>query len=415
MALQVVTKNQLGDFTEKLLTNDKKIKDELKDVSDTVDEKLDKYDCGEEKNLNEESIWSVGIIDTNGENRDNPARLRTKELPLLDVISVSEGYEYAIVLYKEPTVLTSSGNGYLNADKTATTNAASYYTDATTVDQMLAAAPNAKYMRLLLRNKNNTNTAMDTSMYSNITIAPLLTGEKDNQAILKSFEYNKSGLSVANGVDKTNEAWTKYNNRLAFGMNTDTAKVPFWIDGQLFADGTIIARNSGTMDKNRWGFHVFEAYAKDNYSRMTMLLDKHPYENGKPSLEIYYYTGASHYDTSYGNTKIGSDVKYHSFMFNRDTMTAYGKIDCKMPITLARIDPTTDLDSTYSSVELADANYEPEGQAEENNKCLRYIALKNAENGAMFYDTNRNKVVVKVNGKWHDVQTSEVPNGTYNF
>ena len=46
---------------------------------------------------------------------------------------------------------------------------------------------------------------------------------------------------------------------------------------------------------------------------------------------------------------------------------------------------------------------------------MKYIALKNAENGAMFYDTNRNKVVVKVNGKWHDVQTSEVPDGTYNF
>ena len=75
----------------------------------------------------------------------------------------------------------------------------------------------------------------------------------------------------------------------------------------------------------------------------------------------------------------------------------------------------TDIDNAYSTVAEADNAYEAEKKPKENIKCLKYIALKNAENGAMFYDTNRNKVVVKVNGKWHDVQTSEVPDGTYNF
>ena len=466
---QYTTKQHLADFTEKLLVNDKKIRDELKDeisklpsgggsgssytlptastttlggvkvdgttitidsngvisspssgstdlteITKALDNKIDKTVPGVETEVNKESLWSIGTIGGTGIDSNNTARIRTTPIRLVDITGISENYEYAVILLETESKIATSGKAYLSSDKTSTSMTGAYFSDATTVDEMLAAAPNAKYMRIMMRNKNNTSAAMDVSMYSNITFAKVIIGEKDYTSILNTFDYEHGGLSVSNSVDITNELWGKWDGRLAFGM-ADNAKVPFYVDGQLFANGTIIAANTGAKTNNRWGYHVFEAYAKDNSSRMTMLLDKHSNEDGKPTLEFYYYTGKDHKATDFGNTKIGSDVIYHSFMFDRDRLLAYGEIDCRMPITLARINPTTDIDNAYSTVAEADNAYEAEKNPKENIKCLKYIALKNAENGAMFYDTNRNKVVAKVNGKWHDVQTSEVPDGTYNF
>lgn len=146
---------------------------------------------------------------------------------------------------------------------------------------------------------------------------------------------------------------------------------------------------------------MFEAYAKDNFSRMTMLMDKHEIEaNSKPSLEFYYYTGSDHSGASYGNTKIGSDVAFHSFCFDRDRMTAYGSIDACMPITLAKISLTNDLNTAYKNIAAADAAFEPETAAAQHNRCLKYIALRKAENGAMFYDVDRHQVACKIGDKW---------------
>lgn len=224
------------------------------------------------------------------------------------------------------------------------------------------------------------------------------------------------GYIVDGETNSSNAIWSQWSNRLAFGMDTATAPVPAQFNGQIFVDGTIIAHNTGNESHNRWGFHVLEAYAKDNYSRMTMLSDKHNNEfDGKKSFEAYYYTGASHKNSAYGFFKVGSDVKYHSFLFDRDKMIASGEIDCRFPVTLARINPSTDIDDTYQTVEAADTAYEAEGNALENLKCLKYLALKNAQDGCMWYDTVRNKVVVKINGEWHDIDTTPVPSGTYNF
>ena len=225
------------------------------------------------------------------------------------------------------------------------------------------------------------------------------------------------GGYVLNGeVNPDNEIWKQWNGRLGWGMNPETAPVPAQFNGQLFANGTIIAHNAGDKNHNRHNMHIFEGYAKDNYSRLTMLTDKHNSEyDGKKSFEMYYYTGASHKNSAYGFTKVGSDVKFHSFLFDRDKMIAAGEIDCRFPITLARINPSTDLDSTYSTVDAADSAHEPENQAEANIKCIKYLALKNAQDGAMWYDTARNKIVVKINGEWHDMNTTAVPEGTYDF
>ncbi len=235
-----------------------------------------------------------------------------------------------------------------------------------------------------------------------------------------SFPASYSEVSGAgkqqNPANPSHEIWNQWNRRLAFGMDTENAPVPFLVGGQLLADGTIIAHNTGSQQKNRWNYHVFEAYGVNNYARLTMLLDKHKQEaSGKPSSEIYYYTGADHTAASYGNTKIGSDVAFHSFCFDRDKLTAYGEIDHKMPLTLARISLETDLNTSCATVAEADAAYEPENQSAENARCLKYLALKNAENGAMFYDTDRNCPVCKINGKWCQLPFTEIQDAAYDI
>lgn len=222
-------------------------------------------------------------------------------------------------------------------------------------------------------------------------------------------------FTINNSSDNLSDVWTQWNARLAFGMNTENAPVPTLNNQQLLNKGTIITYNTGNQRFNRWGFHVFEAYDKNLYNRITLLLDKHLNELNKRVAELYYYTGASHAGSSYAWFRLGSDVKDHSFMFNRDEFVAYGVSDLRNVMTLARISPTNDLITTYETVADADAYYEPENYSIENAKCLLYIALKNAQNGSMFYDTDRNKIVVKVNNEWCDMNVTPVENNTYNF
>lgn len=261
-----------------------------------------------------------------------------------------------------------------------------------------------QYLRVAAVDEHGHITALDS------------TGGTAGGTIAETYLETDGVGSQQNPAAPDNALWSQWNARLAFGMDTALAPAPFYVGGQLLADGTVIARNSGTQAKNRWGFHVFEAYAKDNYSRMTMLLDKHTAEaGGKPSLEFYYYTGSNHAAASYGNTKIGSDVAYHSFCFDRDKLTAYGAIDAKMPVTLAGISLANDLNTAYETVAAADAAYEPEQYPEENNRCLKFIALKNAQNGAMFYDTDRNLVACKIAGQWCSLPFTVIEDSAYDI
>lgn len=239
-----------------------------------------------------------------------------------------------------------------------------------------------------------------------------------------SVQLDDNGAYIFNPeVNALADYWSLWSGRLAFGMNTEIAPVPVQMNSQLFVNGTIIAHNnsastaSSQLGYNRWGLHIYEGYARDNYSRMTILTDKHTGDFGdsKKDLEFYYYTGADHKESSYADVKIGSDVNKHSFVFNRDKMIAGGVIDCLYPIQIARINPETDLDDTYTTVANADNAYEAEGNADANIKCLKWIYLHNATNGAMFYDNARNKLVVKIGNEWCDVNTTPVQSGTYDF
>ena len=318
-------------------------------------------------------------------------------------ITIDQDYEYAICCYNKDGVGKDGHYIYLDIINQRLFSSVVWYNTTIHLYDYKDIIGEYSYIRFLMRKKDipldDTSNPITPDLGSMLTIV-----DKENKSeYLNYIAFNK-GLKIVNPINKDSELWTQWNNRLAFGMIPTRARVPFNIDGQLYVNGTIIANNTASQNNNRWGFHVYEAYAKDNYSRMTMVLDKHNNEfDNKPTLEYYYYTGANHHAKSYGYTKIGSDVLYKSFLFSRDKMIAGGVIDCRFVLTLANISKTNDFNTTYETVEEADNAYEPENEAVENVRCMKYIYYKNATNGSLYYDKDTNHVMAKINGKWQEL------------
>ena len=145
--------------------------------------------------------------------------------------------------------------------------------------------------------------------------------EKKNPIFFESF------------IDPTWEKWAErsYN----YGFDKAIVPVPMYFDS-IATDATIMVRGNNNH-KKRWGLHVFEAYAADDKSRITMILNKH-IEEGLPVAELYYYASVYGQSTqAYNWFRIGSDVPYHSFMFGRDNAIFYGAVEMRNIFTLDSI------------------------------------------------------------------------------
>ena len=234
---------------------------------------------------------------------------------------------------------------------------------------------------------------------------PISTSEFTNLIVL--CKKGSNGKIVSNKAYSSDMIWKKLpNERLSFGMDLNSAPVPVCIDNQLIVNGTVIAINdsggeSGNQKYNRWGLHLFEGYMRDKYSRFTVLSDKHNSEgkNGK-MIELYAYVGSDHKESSYADVRIGSDVEYHSFLFSRDLLKAGGLIDCRMGIRIAPTSLNSGVIKDYDTVSELDSAFEPENDSFQNVRGLKYINIKNAENGYMFYDWDNNRILIKMDGKW---------------
>jgi hypothetical protein len=169
-----------------------------------------------------------------------------------------------------------------------------------------------------------------------------------------------------------------------------------------------IRGNQSEQNKKRWGYHVFEGYASDNTSRITMLVNKH-FENEKSVAEIYYYgTVYNHSEPAYNWLRIGSDVKNHSFLFSRDKALFYGSLKLSNTLTLGQ------MGNDNLRREVPDGD--DELNAEESAKYVNYKALEESENGTIFYDKDHNIVVIKINGEWVKLVTEPLPkNINYDF
>lgn len=204
--------------------------------------------------------------------------------------------------------------------------------------------------------------------------------------------------------------WDKWNFRgYNFGFNPALTPMYTTVDGILSTPYMIQVRgNLDEKNKKRWGFHVFEGYAKDDKSRITLLVNKHT-ELEKPVAEMYYYgTEYNHSELAYNWFRIGSDVRQHSFLFSRDKAIFYGSLTLSNALTLGKIGK----DNIQKEKPVGDE----EQNFRESANHVNYKSLKDSEDGTVFYDKDNDIVVIKIKGAWRKLVTEPLPeNVSYDF
>ncbi len=240
-------------------------------------------------------------------------------------------------------------------------------------------------------------TAMFTSLQTTVTaqtLSPYI------QTVPSSAQGIGKRLVLTSDIDTT---WAKWKERgYNFGFNSKVTPMYTTVDGILSTPYMIQVRgNEQEKNRKRWGFHVFEGYASDDKSRITMLVNKH-IELGRPVAETYYYsTVYNHSESAYNWFRIGSDVRQHSFLFGRDKAVFYGSLKLSNAFTLGNIGKEDLLEK--EPTQDAETNYE------EDAKHVNFKELKGGGNGTMFYDKDRNMVVIKVDGQWMKMSVEPLP------
>lgn len=215
-----------------------------------------------------------------------------------------------------------------------------------------------------------------------------------------SQNSDKYRLSLHSDIDFS---WSKWDIR-SYNFGFDKTHTPMYtsVNGILSTPYMIQVRgNENEKNKKRWGFHVFEGYASDDKSRITMLVNKHV-EEQRPVAELYYYgTEYNHSEEAYNWFRIGSDVRQHSFMFGRDRAIFYGSLRLTNALTLGNIGTEDLLEE--------DPEGDSEREYESDAKYVNYKALKEGGDGTLFYDKDRDIIVVRVDGKWMKLCVQELP------
>ena len=115
----------------------------------------------------------------------------------------------------------------------------------------------------------------------------------------------------------------------------------------------------------------------------------------------YYSTVYNHTEPAYNWLRIGSDVSQHSFLFSRDKAVFYGSLKLSNVLTLGNIGK--------EQLRSDKPEGDDEKNAAEDARFVNFTALKESGNGAMFYDKDRNIVVIKVAGKWMKMVVEQLP------
>ncbi len=208
-------------------------------------------------------------------------------------------------------------------------------------------------------------------------------------------------INPANGQIDT--SWSKWKLKsYHYGFDPSLTPIYTTVDGILSTPYMIQVRgNAIEKNKKRWGFHVFEGYASDDKSRITMLVNKHV-EEDRPVAELYYYSPLwGHSNSTYNWFRIGSDVRQHSYLFGRDEAIFYGSLQLTNTLTLGNIG-TEDLRQDQPAGD-DETNYE------ESAKHVNYSALEEGGDGTIFYDKDHDIVVIKISGEWMKLQVEPLP------
>jgi hypothetical protein len=214
---------------------------------------------------------------------------------------------------------------------------------------------------------------------------------------------NTSSLYRAELCSDVDPSWTMWSHRgYNFGFDPQTTPMYTTVKGILSTPYMIQVRgNEDEKNKKRWGYHVFEGYAKDDKSRITMLVNKHV-EEDKPVAEMYYYgTVYNHSEDAYNWFRLGSDVRQHSFLFSRDKALFYGSLTLRNTITLGNIGK--------DDLRADKPDGDDETNYQEDARHVNYTALKDGGDGTMFYDSDNNIVVIKINGQWMKMSVEPLP------
>jgi hypothetical protein len=207
------------------------------------------------------------------------------------------------------------------------------------------------------------------------------------QLVMGSDRSNAYRVEIKSDRDTSWYQWKVRGYR--FGFDPNVTPMYTTIQGIISTPYMVQVRgNENEKGMKRWGYHVFEGYARDDKSRITLLVNKH-IEMNRPVAEMYYYgTEYNHSNAAYNWFRIGSDVRQHSFLFGRDEAIFYGSLSLTNALTLGRIGKEN---------LRRDA---PEGDDEtnyaESAEHVNFQSLKNADDGTIFYDKDNKIVVIKV-------------------
>jgi hypothetical protein len=239
-------------------------------------------------------------------------------------------------------------------------------------------------------------------------------GEETNRTLSNYIQlYQVDQQSITQRLELKSDidpGWDRWQERgYSFGFDPQLTPMYTTVDGILSTPYMIQVRgNSMEKNKKRWGYHVFEGFASDDKSRITMLVNKH-IELEKPVAELYYYgTVYNHSPEAYNWFKIGSDVRQHSFMFGRDQAIFYGSLKLTNALTVGNIG--------YDDLLKEKPEGDDETNFEADAKHVNYVELKKSGDGTLFYDKDLHMLVIKVNGAWMKVNVTSLPEGVeYDF
>ena len=214
-------------------------------------------------------------------------------------------------------------------------------------------------------------------------------------------------VELFSDIDST---WSQWQER-GYHFGFDPKQTPMYtnINGIISTPYMVQVRgNQNERNKKRWGLHVFEGYARDDKSRITLLVNKHV-EIEKPVAEMYYYgTVYNHSEDAYNWFRIGSDVKQHSYLFSRDKAVFYGSLKMTNAFTLGNIG--------QDDLRKEAPDGDDEQMAEESAKYVNFKELKDSGDGTLFYDSDRHMVVIKINGEWMKLSVEPLPDSVqYDF
>jgi len=207
-------------------------------------------------------------------------------------------------------------------------------------------------------------------------------------------------IELSSDIDST---WDKWAERgYSFGFNPRLTPMYTTINGILSTPYMVQVRgNENERDKKRWGYHLFEGYATDDKSRITLLVNKH-IELEKPVGELYYYsTVYNHSEQAYNWLRLGSDVKLHSFLFSRDKAQFYGSLKLTNALTLGNIG--------MDQLRTDKPDGDDEQNAVEDAKYVNFKELKGSGDGTLFYDKEHHIVAIRVEGKWMKLMVEQLP------